>query len=253
MTISKRAWQKYIAALRKCSDEAARRIYDFWIKSPPVTLQDWTALIDYAFALSTKYGEAAAAAACEMYDDVARISSASIAAALPAQTATYQEVAAAVRSAGKNGNGDLVGYALDRLVKQAGADTTLSNAARDGAEWAWIPHGDTCAFCLTLASRGWQRQGKKAAKGKHASHIHANCDCTYAVRFDSSGGVAGYDPDEYKYLYDNASASQKSNDKINALRRDYYSRHADEINAQKRAAYRERVEREKVSKLGTDT
>ena len=252
MTISKHAWKKYISVLRTCSDAAALQICDFWLKGPPATLQDWTVLIDYAFALATKYGEAAAAAACEMYDEIARLSAASVAAALPAPTANYQEVAAAVRAAGKDGNGNLVGYAIDRLVKQAGADTTLSNAARDGAEWAWIPSGDTCAFCLALASRGWQRQGKKAAKGAHASHIHANCDCTYAVRFDRRDGVAGYDPSEYKYLYDNASDSHKPNAKINALRRDYYSRHADEINAQKRAAYRERVDREKVSKMGTD-
>ena len=48
---------------------------------------------------------------------------------------------------------------VSRLVKRAGADTTLKNAQRDGAEFAWVPHGDSCAFCLTLASRGWQRAG----------------------------------------------------------------------------------------------
>lgn len=85
---------------------------------------------------------------------------------------------------------------VSRLVKQAGADTSLKNAARDGAEWAWIPHGDTCAFCITLASRGWQRQSLKAMMGGHAEHIHSNCDCEYAIRFSHSTNVAGVRPGE---------------------------------------------------------
>lgn len=27
----------------------------------------------------------------------------------------------------------------------------LKNALRDGAEFAWVSNGDTCAFCMTLA------------------------------------------------------------------------------------------------------
>ena len=46
-----------------------------------------------------------------------------------------------------------------------------------------------------LASNGWQKASKKALKGGHAEHIHANCDCTYAIRFDGKSNVAGYDPD----------------------------------------------------------
>ena len=53
----------------------------------------------------------------------------------------------------------------------------LKNAVRDGAEWAWVPHGDTCPFCITLASNGWQKASRKVLKGGHAEHIHANCDC----------------------------------------------------------------------------
>ena len=89
-----------------------------------------------------------------------------------------------------------------RLVKQVGADTTLKNAKRDGAQFAWIPHGDTCAFCITLASRGWQYMSDEALKGGHAEHIHANCDCEYAVRFDGHSTVAGYDPDKYLEEYE---------------------------------------------------
>ncbi|MDQ9737275.1 hypothetical protein RF031_19395, partial [Acinetobacter baumannii] len=74
------------------------------------------------------------------------------------------------------------------------------NAKRDKAEYAWIPSGDTCPFCLTLASQGWQDARRDIQK----DHLHAHCDCTYAVRFTKTGGVAGYDPDRYKEIYDDA-------------------------------------------------
>ena len=64
-------------------------------------------------------------------------------------------------------NPEEMGGAVGRLVKQAGADTTPQNALRVGAEFAWVPSGDTCAFCITLASRGWQRASRKAVKGGH--------------------------------------------------------------------------------------
>ena len=114
---------------------------------------------------------------------------------------------------------------------RAGADTTLKNAIRDGAEWAWVPHGDTCPFCLTLASRGRQKASAKALKGGHAEHIHAHCNCEYAIRFGSNTTVAGYDPDKYREQYNAAGGN------INAMRRAQYAENRDAINAQKRAAY----------------
>lgn len=80
---------------------------------------------------------------------------------------------------------------------------------RNGAEFAWVPHGDTCAFCTMLASRGWQRASKKALKNGHAEHIHAHCDCEYAVRFGRESSVKGYDPDEYLRRYRAAWAARK--------------------------------------------
>ena len=65
---------------------------------------------------------------------------------------------------------------VSRMVKQAGADTTQKNAIRDGAEWAWVPHGDACPFCRMLASNGWQIASKNLLKKGHAQHIHANAD-----------------------------------------------------------------------------
>ena len=99
---------------------------------------------------------------------------------------------------------EMVGTAVGRLVKMAGQDTTLKNAIRDKAYFAWIPSGDTCVYCLMIAAEGWQRASASALDGGHAEHIHNNCNCEYSVRFDSSG-VDGYDPSEYKRTYDDAS------------------------------------------------
>lgn len=245
MIITDATWTtQYIGRLRKINDAAADKIRKYLEKNMIVTLQDWNALIDFAYGVSTKYGEAAGAIACEFYDAVALASNVTVPAAVPAATATYAEVAKSIRGTSKSGNIDLMAGSISRLVKMASVDTTMQNALRDGAEWAWIPRGDTCAFCFTLASRGWQRASKKAIKNGHAEHIHANCDCTYAVRFSPDDDVEGYFPNEYREIYLNADG-KKPEDKINSLRRDLYAENKDKINAQKRAAYAKRVEREK--------
>lgn len=190
---------------------------------------DTDALIAYAHALVTKYGEGSAELACQMYDALAAAAKAGVPAAEPAQPASYGEVARMVQAT--KASQHLMQQGVSRLVKRAGADTTLKNALRDGAEFAWIPQGDTCAFCLTLASRGWQKASQAAIKGGHAEHIHANCDCEYAIRFDGRSTVAGYDPDEYLRRYRAAGSD------VNALRRVEYAKNKERINAQKRAAY----------------
>lgn len=191
--------------------------------------RDTDALIDYAHALVTKYGEGSAELACQMYDALAAAARAGVPAAEPAEPASYGEIARMVQAT--KASPPQMQRGVSRLVKRAGADTTLKNALRDGAEFAWIPQGDTCAFCLTLASRGWQKASQAAIKGGHAEHIHANCDCEYAIRFDGASTVAGYDPDEYLRRYRAAGSD------VNALRRVNYAANRERINAQKRAAY----------------
>lgn len=237
MRISTKDWKNYIDKLGKLSDIAAEKMQDYVRKNG---FTDTEALIEYAYALVTKYGEGSAELACQMYDAVAEMAGVSVESAVPAETATYKETARAVQgSLLQSETGQKLSQVAARLVKQAGADTTIKNAIRDGAEWAWVPMGDTCAFCITLASRGWQYASKKVLKGNHATHIHANCNCQFAIRFDGESGVAGYDPDKYYEMYRNAEG-RSSQDKVNALRRERYAANKDKINAQKRAAYAQR-------------
>lgn len=241
-TISRKTWNKYIADLRKISDKAADEALEYIWKHPISTQADMRRFVDYAYALATKYGEASGALACEMYDAVATISKAAVPSAVPAATASYGDVAKAVYGTLLQ-NPEITASAIGRQVKLVGVDTMQQNALRDGAQWAWIPSGDTCAFCLTLASRGWQKASKKAIKNGHAEHVHANCDCTYCVRFDDSIDVEGYDPEEYREMYDDADGNTPQ-ERINALRRQFYAENKETINEQKRSAYAKREERE---------
>ena len=245
MELPKSFWTDYIAKLRKVNDMAAEKIRGFIAKYKiPQTQEEMNLFIDFAYGVASMFGDAAAELAAEMYDEMARISKVVVPPAIPAPTPDISEVAKAIVGTSKTGNEEIISGSIGRLVKQTGVDTTMQNAIRDGAEWAWIPSGDTCAFCITLASRGWQRASKKAIKNGHAEHIHANCDCTYAVRFNEQTNVAGYDPDRYKEMYDEADPGGKPKDKINALRREFYAENSAEINAQKRDNYEKRKERE---------
>lgn len=226
MKITEKTWLNYIERLSAINQKAGTQMRQY-IEQHGIDNSD--ALITYAAALVNKYGEGCAELACQMYDAVADASGVIVPAAEPAEIAGDSEIAKMVH--GTKNSPPLLQSGVSRLVKQAGADTTLKNALRDGAEWAWVPHGDTCAFCITLASRGWQRASDKALKGGHAQHIHANCDCEYAIRFNANTTVAGYDPEKYLQQYEDAGGD------INAMRRANYAEHKDIINAKKRAAY----------------
>lgn len=248
MITSKKNWNKYISALRKVNDKATESIlYYLQEFGIPSTQAEMDALIEAAYVISTKYGQAAAALAAQWYDATAVLQGVTVPPALPSDPATISEVAKAVVGTSKIGNEEIIAASVGRLVKMAGVDTTMQNALRDGAEWAWIPVGETCAFCMMLASRGWQYASKKAIKNGHAEHIHANCDCTYTIRFDHFSNVEGYNSDEYLAKYQDADGNtwqEKLRNMRKATYKEYYEEHKDEINEQKRINYAERKERE---------
>lgn len=234
MKIPQRVWDNYIKLLRKFSDRASNEM-NAYIKSQKslyqegrITLDEYKGnLVNYAFALATKYGEGAGAAACDMYDAISALEGANLPPAVPAETAKYGEVAKAVLGTLKTGNDEIVSASVGRQVKLVGVDTMCNNALRDGAEWAWIPRGDTCAFCITLASQGWQKASKKMLKDGHAEHVHANCDCTFAIRHTPNIDIEGYNPQEYLKMYYDAplkdGQSPSAKNRVNAMRRQFYA------------------------------
>ena len=271
LTLTMDEWARFRDALKKIDQKAADEFRDAIFKLSgkykgvglgQIPRED---LINYAFALATKYGEASAAVSAEMYDAVAALQGMDLLPAVPASTASYSEVAKMVDGILKKSvNEEMLIGGLTRLVKMAGTDTTLMNAHRDrpratgtgtgrhkhsGARVAWVPSGDTCAFCIALAARGWQSQTEWAANN-HSEHIHSNCDCTYMVRFNDDLTYEGYDPEKYREMYDagidvpfeNEDDSHPDHEsvpwqKINGMRRANYAQNKDKINAQHREAY----------------
>ena len=92
-TVTEKAWDKYIGALRKLNNKATNRmltkINELGTDDPEALAE----LIRYAYGIATKYGEGAAALSAEMYDALAELSGAIVPSALPAATATYGDVA----------------------------------------------------------------------------------------------------------------------------------------------------------------
>ena len=227
MQISKNSWKKYSKGQEQIRTKAADLMRAWIVKHG---IEDREAFVAYAAGLVDKYGEAAAAYACQMYDEIAEAEGADVAAAVPAEVATISEVAAAVNGALKTSVAGLLAVrAVERLVKQAGADTMLQNASRDSAEFAWIPDGGACPFCMGIGAEGWKLASKRVAEGQHADHIHASCNCEFAIRFNKGSNVSGYDPNVYKEKL----AAQPENE----IRREQDEENRAEINEQKRMVY----------------
>lgn len=145
MQISAKTWNEYITRLSRLNQKAGQLMREY-IDAHGIA--DTDGLVAYAYGLVTKYSEGSAELACQMYEALAEAQGVYVPAAEPAATASYGEVARMV-SATKDQNPANLPNGISRLVKRAGADTTLKNAIRDGAEWAWVPHGDTCPFCTS--------------------------------------------------------------------------------------------------------
>lgn len=210
------------------NDKAAAEIQGYYLNHyynlANPTSEDAKKLVDYCYAIVNKYGEASAALSAEMYDAIAVLEGVYVAPAEVAEIADYGEVAKTVYGTlNQSKNPEEVASAAARWVKMAGSDTTLKNALRDGAKFAWIPSGETCPFCLMLASNGWQYASKKAIKGGHAEHIHSNCDCQYCISFGNKTNVSGYDPDSYGNMLKDADRHGSWEDRVNALRREAYA------------------------------
>lgn len=245
MTVTKAVWKKYIDALNNINRRAGIAMQR-WIDAHGVT--DLQAMTEEAYRLASAYGAGAAALSAEMYDAMAELEGAELPPAEAAETASWQETSDAIYGIAKTSlNAAMYVGAVMRLVKLAGADTTMKNAIRDRAQVAWIPSGDTCAFCLAIAAEGWKTATADALKGGHAEHIHGHCDCEYAVRHDKDTAYPGYDPKEYREIVQDSSLdgeAPSAQNRINAMRREFYAENRERINAQKRDAYQKRRELE---------
>lgn len=205
MKISQAEWNDYIFKLSLISDRASNDFKKWAKKNGGWENINRQELVEMAYDIADRYAEASSTLSAEMYEIIANRENVKVKPAEIYDNLDFAEIAKGVNGALKHSNNDnYISSVVGRAVKQASADTMLKNASRDGAEFAWIPSGDTCGFCLMLASRGWQKATKKTTNGNHAEHIHTNCNCQFAIRFNKNSNVEGYDPEEYFQKYEEA-------------------------------------------------
>lgn len=215
MMIEKSAWGVYVAKMSEISSRAGMLMAEYINKHDINNLDD---VIAYAYALSTRYGYAIAELACQMYEAMAEAEGVNVDPAEMADEISEEEVAQQIKGAVNKGL-QLLPIVVYRLVKLRGADTTLKNAVRDGCEYQWVALGDTCAFCLAIASEGWKKATADAFKNGHAQHIHGNCDCQFMTRHKPTTELDDYDPQVYQDMLDDAAPGETKGNKIKALRK----------------------------------
>lgn len=162
----------------------AQQVVRFWKRIDPVKM-DNPAVTDFMTGairqITSAYGELAAVAAAEFYDEVREIGGFSGKAAVPVAGKPPEEQLKAVVRWGigplweETPRPDaalqrLVG-STQRLSLQPGRQTIYQMVRRDHIRYAHVPQGKTCAFCMMLASRGAVYWSERKPQ------YHDLCDC----------------------------------------------------------------------------
>lgn len=113
--------------------------------------------------------------------------------------------------------GDVFKYFLQNEVQNSIRVTGSANLWRDyerglaGGRWARVPVGETCAWCLMLASQGAWYVSEQSALGAEAGHYHDGCDCI-AVYHADPDSISGYRSlRRYKSMYYEADNLRRAN------------------------------------------
>ncbi|MBQ9002197.1 MAG: hypothetical protein IJ087_10120 [Eggerthellaceae bacterium] len=246
--VSKRAWEGYTRRLEAQRAAAYDDAYEWVVRNVPSRGRlDMKRLRLMMVEAANHHGKSTAALAATWFDQMARAEGADAMKAVPvndtAKTRVKRMAICSNKALPKLEAGDVEGFAraiasaVAADVKRQATNTVMLNAQKNGAEYAWIPGGaETCAFCIALAANGWQPAAKATAMGEHADHIHDNCECEFAIRFNESTEYGAYDAQKYADIYGDADG-RSSQDKINSIRRELYAENRDKINEQHRERY----------------
>lgn len=233
---SRREVNDYGDATRQLSAMAKRDLEQIFASLDP-SRPDLTRdlLLEVLPALVDEYGDIAAALAADWYESVAP------GRALAASTVATVRVTESVRfHAGglwMPDAGDVAGalaLKLDEYIREPGRRTIEQSAARNNVAWARVPSGrETCAFCITLASRDatylTRDSALKSRRTGEAYHGYCNCE---AVPISGDDYPDGYDPDELYDLYSasrDAAGSGDIKDIAAAMRREFPDRVTDAV------------------------
>lgn len=193
---------------------------------PPEEVRD--GLLELIPDLVNEYGDVAASAAADWYEQVRGTEVAGSYRAVLAEPVPREQVEGTVRAAARHlFTGDvavtqrILEGALQRYITSQTRNTTVHNTLRDpqAKRFARVPKGKTCSFCMIMASRGFVYATAKAAG--ELSQYHDKCDCQIVPAFGNTiPRIEGYDPDALLREYEaarNAAAKEKANPTISAI------------------------------------
>lgn len=115
-------------------------------------------------------------------------------------------------------------YFLQNVINDSIRETGSANLWRDyergmvAGKWARVPVGETCAWCLMLASQGAWYLTKESALGKESGHYHDGCNCI-AVYHSDPDDIPNYSKlAQYKKMYYDAENTRVKGDYSDDLR-----------------------------------
>jgi hypothetical protein len=201
----------FASANRDIRSLVQRELRALWAALPGSPEAATVALVEFLPSLISAYGDVAATVAAEFYEQMrteANISGRFTPRLAPSPAAEAVQINARWAAGPLYRDAPLEALArldhiVDRMSLQAGRDTIDANVRTDPASprWARVPTGaETCAFCLTMASRGPVYGSKRSAGGDH-NHFHAACDCTPTPIWPGDALPEGYDPDALYQSY----------------------------------------------------
>lgn len=195
---------------------AQRDLNSFWSSldlTKPERARD--ELLEFVPQLVREYGDVAATAAAEWFEQV-RYALLGPINATTVNLTNAQQVQSSVRSAAGQLFTDsptnmlaMLAGGVQRYVMASQRGTVARNVQLDPAKprFARVPTGaKTCAWCTLLASRGFVYLTKQTAGIN--DHYHGDCDCQAVAEWEADRHhIAGYDPDAMYAKYQDARAA----------------------------------------------
>jgi hypothetical protein len=210
MILTRAAFDEYDSRIEKLSKAAYNAAYKRMVNyteqfENASVAQTRDFAIETVSAAVTAYGDAVSTCAADLYDEMAETSGAKLSSAALDTEDVTEYIDKEVRfQAGKLSDGNVsdfvtaVAKAAQMQTLRKANSTMMKNVKRDGLRYARVPMGgETCTFCVMLASRGFVYLSAKTAG--EGTHYHNHCRCKVVPSFDKKGNattVEGYDPDE---------------------------------------------------------
>lgn len=212
-------YSKQTRKIVRLAQRDLRKFFALLDLTQPTVVRD--ALLDFLPQLAATYGDIAAVAAAEWYENLRG----KVAGLPPYETVLSsgvkrEAIVETVRWAAGGLWGDdpvqvrrVLEGCVQAWVKYSGRDTVARNVELDPAKprYARVPRGSrTCAWCAMLASRGFVYRTKETA-GFVEGTFHNDCDCEIVPSFEAkSAHITGYDPDTLYAQYKAAQAQVDS-------------------------------------------